>query len=50
MSNIAIKRIINKDIKEIEKNNLNDLGIYIYFDENNMLEAKAMIIGPRGTL
>lgn len=49
MSNTTIKRIINKDIKEIEKNKLNDLGIYIYFDENNMLEAKAMIVGPRGT-
>ena len=47
MSKSAIKRIINKDIKEIKNNKLNDLGIYIEFNENNLLEAKAMIIGPK---
>ena len=35
MSKAAIKRIINKDIKEINNNKLNDLGIYIEFNENN---------------
>ncbi len=46
----AIKRILSKDIKEIEKNKLNDLGIFIEFNEENILEAKAMIIGPKDTI
>lgn len=46
----AIKRILSKDIKEIEKNKLNELGIFIEFNEENMLEAKAMIIGPKDTI
>ena len=45
MSN-AIKRIIKKDLKSIQTQKLNDLGIYIEFNEENMLEAHAMIIGP----
>ena len=50
MSKSAIKRIINKDIKEIKNNKLNDLGIYIEFNEDNLLEAKAMIIGPKDSV
>tara|TARA_B100001123_G_C15270903_1_gene1010297 strand:- start:1221 stop:1940 length:720 start_codon:yes stop_codon:yes gene_type:complete len=50
MEKNAIRRILNKDIKEIAKTNLNDLGIYIYFNENNFLEAKAVIIGPENSL
>jgi ubiquitin-protein ligase len=50
MEKNAIKRIINKDIKEFNSNNLNSLGIYIEFNENNFLEAKAMIIGPKDSL
>jgi len=46
----SLKRILNKDIKEIENQKLNDLGIYIQFDEENMLKAKAMITGPKGSL
>ena len=46
----AIKRIINKDIKEIEKQNLKNLGIYIQFNEENLLEARAMVVGPKGSL
>ena len=49
MSASAIKRIINKDIKEIHKMNLYELGIHIHFDEENMLQAKAIIIGPKNT-
>ena len=49
MSTKAIKRIINKDIKEINKLNLNEQGIYINFDEENMLHANAIIIGPKDT-
>ena len=47
--NSSIKRIINKDIKEIKSIQLDDQGIYISFDENNMLKAYAMIIGPEDT-
>jgi len=50
MASNAIKRILNKDIKEIKKNKLNELGIFIEFDEENLLEAKAMIIGPEDSL
>ena len=46
----ALKRILNKDIKEIENQKLNDLGIYVQFDEENMLRAKAMITGPKDSL
>ena len=46
----AIKRIISKDIKSIENNKLNDLGIFIEFDEENMLHARAIIIGPKDTI
>ena len=46
----AIKRILNKDIKEIEKQKLNSLGIYVNFNEDNFLEAKAMIVGPKDSL
>jgi ubiquitin-protein ligase len=50
MTTTAIKRIINKDIKEINSKNLNSLGIYIQFNEENLLEAKAMIVGPKDSL
>ena len=50
MEKNAIKRIINKDIKELNKLNLNSLGIYIEFNEENLLEAKAMIVGPKDSL
>ena len=46
---VAIKRIVNKDLKEVQKMNLNELGIYIQFNEENMLQAKAIIIGPKDT-
>ena len=46
----SIKRIINKDLKSIEHNKLNEHGIYIEFNEENMLQAKALIIGPKGSL
>ena len=46
----ALKRIINIDMKRVKENNLNDAGIYIEFNEENMLEAKAMIIGPKDTI
>ena len=50
MEKNAIKRILNKDIKEISNQKLNSLGIYIQFNEDNFLEAKAMIVGPKDSL
>ncbi len=41
MSKNAIKRILSKDIKNLAKLNLDDLGIYIEFNEENILEAKS---------
>jgi len=49
MSSNAVKRIINKDMKELQKMDLSSMGIYIDFDEDNILNAKAIIIGPEGT-
>lgn len=48
--NKAIRRIVNKDIKSIEHNKLNESGIYIEFNEDNMLSARAMIIGPKDSI
>ena len=45
----AIKRIISKDIKELQKLELDKHGVFIEFNENNILEAKAVIIGPENT-
>lgn len=50
MSKAALKRILSKDIKEIANRNLHESGIYIQFDENDMLKAKAMIVGPKDSL
>tara|TARA_B100000214_G_scaffold289083_1_gene218674 strand:+ start:1854 stop:2564 length:711 start_codon:yes stop_codon:yes gene_type:complete len=49
-SSSALKRILKKDIKEIENKKLNDLGIYILFNEENMMTATAMITGPKDSL
>ena len=46
----VIKRIINKDLRSINENNLNEKGIYIEFNEENMLQATAMVIGPKDTI
>jgi len=50
MSKKAVKRILTKDMKEIVNQKLEDLGIYIQFNEENILEAKAMIVGPKDSL
>lgn len=49
MSKEAIKRIMNKDIKQIHKMNLTELGIHIHFNEENIMKATAIIIGPKDT-
>jgi len=50
MAKNAIKRIIQKDMKSIEEQQLSSLGIYVSFNEENVREAKALIIGPEGGL
>ena len=49
MSKHTLKRIVNKDMKEIQRMNLSDMGIHVKFDESNMLKAKAIIFGPKDT-
>ena len=49
-SSSALKRILKKDMKEIKNKKLSDLGIYILFDEENMLKATAMVAGPKDSL
>lgn len=49
MSKQVIKRIATRDMKEINNMNLNELGVYIHFNEENIMEAYAMIIGPKNT-
>lgn len=44
-----MKRIINKDMKEINKMNLSELGIHVNFSEENIMKASAIIIGPKDT-
>lgn len=44
----TLKRIINKDLKTIE--DLKKNNIYLEFDEEDMLKAKALIIGPEDTI
>lgn len=46
----ALKRILNKDIRAVSETNLNSLGIYIHFDEENLYTAKACIVGPKDSL
>ena len=46
----ALKRIMNIDIKRIQEAKLNEQGIFIEFNEDNILNAKAMIIGPKDTI
>jgi len=49
MSKDALKRIVNKDMKEIQKMNLSKLGIHVHFSEENIMKATAIIIGPKDT-
>ena len=49
MSKDAIKRIMNKDMKEIHKMKLSELGIHIDFCEEDITKATAVIIGPKDT-
>jgi len=49
MTDRVYKRIFNKDIKNYTKDSLDELGIFIHFDESNLLNAKILIIGPEDT-
>ena len=46
----ALKRIMNIDMKRILSSDLNSNGIFIEFDETDILKAKALIIGPKDTI
>jgi len=49
MSKQAIARIVKRDMRDNERLNLAELGIHLQFNEECVMEAKAMIIGPQGT-
>ena len=49
MSKEAIQRIMNKDMKLIQKMKLSELGIHVHFNEENVMKASAIIIGPKDT-
>ena len=42
-----IQRIVSKDMKSIKNHALSENGIFVLFDEEDVTEAFAMIIGPR---
>lgn len=46
MTTKSIKRI-QKDIKLYHQSDINDHGIYVYFNEKNIFNAKALILGPK---
>ena len=46
----ALKRIMNIDMKRVLSSDLNSNGIFIEFDETDILKAKALIIGPKDTI
>lgn len=48
MSQKSTRRIQN-DIKMYHKSDLNDHGIFVHFNEKNIYNAKALIIGPKET-
>ena len=47
MSKNAVKRIMQKDMKVIQSMDLASMGIHIEFNEENIQQAVAMIIGPK---
>ena len=47
-SSLAIKRVLS-DIKDLNRDPLEKEGIYHYYDESNVMEARIMIIGPEDT-
>lgn len=47
-SSLAIKRVLS-DIKDLNRDPLEKEGIYHYYDDSNVMEARIMIIGPEDT-
>lgn len=43
----CIQRITRRDMKSVES--LQDVGIYVWFDESDITKATAMILGPENT-
>ena len=41
---------MQKDIKVVGVHKLNDMGIYLEFNEENVMEAVAMIIAPKDSV
>ena len=50
MPQSALTRIMRKDMKSIKTFDLNSMGIYIEFNENDLFQANAMIVGPKDSL
>ena len=48
MSQKSTRRILN-DIKQYNNSDLKDNGIYVIFNEDNIYNCKAMIVGPKDT-
>ena len=48
MSNLAIKRI-GVDMKNFQKGELDKVGIYCKFNEQDIFKAKILIVGPKDT-
>jgi ubiquitin-protein ligase len=46
----AIQRIIKKDIPSVREKLLNENGIFVEFDETNVLQAYALLIGPQDSV
>lgn len=49
MTKQAIQRLMRIDFRMFEKLEINKLGIYVKFDESNLLRGHAMIVGPPET-
>jgi ubiquitin-conjugating enzyme E2 Z len=47
-SALAIKRVVS-DMKDLNRDPLEQEGIYHYYDDSNIMEARIMIIGPEDT-
>ena len=47
--NFLAQKRITKDIKNFINSDLNDVGIYCHFDDSNIKNVKALIIGPKNT-
>jgi ubiquitin-protein ligase len=46
----TLKRISNIDFRRVQESDINKHGIYIKFDEEDIMKGKALIIGPKDTL